>query len=211
MRCHATISDLPAGIDLAIIATNAASTPDLVAQCGLANIKAAVVISAGFGETGATGAALEKAMLENARRYKVRLLGPNCLGIMRPSSGLNATFARGSARAGSLGLISQSGAVCTALLDWAIPNDVGFSSIVSLGASADVDFGELIDYLVNDPATAHILLYIEGVRDARRFVSALRAAARIKPVILMKVGRYAAGSRAIQSHTGAMVGGDDVF
>ena len=211
VRCHATIGDLPAGIDLAIIATNAASTPDLVAQCGLANIKAAVVISAGFGETGATGAALEKAMLENARRYKVRLLGPNCLGIMRPSSGLNATFARGSARAGSLGLISQSGAVCTALLDWAIPNDVGFSSIVSLGASADVDFGELIDYLVNDPATAHILLYIEGVRDARRFVSALRAAARIKPVILMKVGRYAAGSRAIQSHTGAMVGGDDVF
>lgn len=211
VRCYATVGELPPDIDLAIIATPAASAPDLVAQCGRAGIKAAVVISAGFGETGAAGAALEKAMIASARRHNIRILGPNCLGIMRPAGGLNATFARGSARAGSLGLISQSGAVCTALLDWATPNDVGFSSIVSLGASADVDFGELIDYLANDPATAHILLYIEGVRDARRFTSALRAAARIKPVILMKVGRYPAGSRAIQSHTGALVGGDDVF
>ena len=211
VECFASVADLPAGVELAVIATPAPTAPDLIEQCGRAGIKAAVVISAGFGETGAAGAALEQAMLANARRNNIRLLGPNCLGIMRPSSGLNATFARGTARAGSLGLISQSGAVCTALLDWAAPNHVGFSSIVSLGASTDVDFGELIDYLVSDPATAHILLYIEGVRDARRFVSALRAAARIKPVILMKVGRYPAGSRAIQSHTGAMVGSDDVF
>lgn len=209
--CFASVADLPRGVELAVIATPAPTAPELIEQCGRAGIKAAVVISAGFGETGAAGAALEQSMLANARRHGIRLLGPNCLGIMRPSSGLNATFARGAARTGSLGLISQSGAVCTALLDWAAPNHVGFSSIVSLGASTDVDFGELIDYLVSDPATAHILLYIEGVRDARRFVSALRAAARIKPVILMKVGRYPAGSRAIQSHTGAMVGGDDVF
>jgi acetyltransferase len=211
VRCVPSISDLPQPVDLAVIATPAPTAPALIEQCGRAGVRAAVVIGAGFGETGAAGAALERAMLENARRHKIRLLGPNCLGIMRPSSGLNATFARGAARAGSLGLISQSGAVCTALLDWATPHRVGFSSIVSLGASTDVDFGELIDYLVNDPATAHILLYIEGVRDARRFVSALRAAARVKPVILMKVGRYPDGSRAIKSHTGAMVGTDDVF
>ncbi len=211
LRCYASIADLPERADLAVIATPASTAPQLIEECGRAGIRAAVVISAGFGETGAAGSVLEQAMLENARRHNLRLLGPNCLGIMRPSSGLNATFARGSARAGSLGLISQSGAVCTALLDWAAPNDVGFSSIVSLGASSDLDFGELIDYLVNDAATAHILLYIEGVRDARRFVSALRAAARVKPVILMKVGRYPSGSRAIKSHTGAMVGSDDVF
>lgn len=211
VRCYPSVADLPPGIDLAVIATPAPSAPDLIDQCGLAGIRSAVVISAGFGETGETGKALERRMLENARRHNLRILGPNCLGLMRPDSGMNATFARGAAHSGSLGLISQSGAVCTALIDWALPNRIGFSSIVSLGASCDVDFGELIDYLVNDPATAHILLYIEGVRDARRFVGALRAAARVKPVILMKVGRYPAGSRAIQSHTGAMVGTDDVF
>jgi acetyltransferase len=211
VRCYPSIGSVPGKVDLAVIVTPAATAPELIDECGRAGVRAAVVISAGFGETGTAGAALEKAMLENARRHQLRLLGPNCLGIMRPSSGLNATFARGNARAGSLGLISQSGAVCTALIDWAVPNGIGFSSIVSLGASTDVDFGELIDYLVNDPATAHILLYIEGVRDARRFVSALRAAARVKPVVLMKVGRYPAGSRAVQSHTGAMVGADDVF
>lgn len=209
--CFPSVAALPAPVDLAVIATPAPTAPDLIEQCGRAGIRSAVVISAGFAETGATGAALERAMLDSARRHRLRLLGPNCLGIMRAAHGFNATFARGAPLAGSLGLISQSGAVCTALIDWAIPNRVGFSSIVSLGASCDLDFGELIDYLVNDPATAHILLYIEGVRDARHFVSALRAAARVKPVILMKVGRYAAGSRAIKSHTGAMVGGDDVF
>jgi len=130
---------------------------------------------------------------------------------MRPELGLNATFARGAALPGSLGLVAQSGAVCTAMLDWARPNQVGFSSVVSLGGSTDVDFGEIIDYLLEDPKTEHILLYIEGVRNARRFVSALRAAARVKPVIVMKVGRHPAGSRAAVSHTGAIVGLDDVF
>lgn len=211
VRCVPTVAELPGPVDLAVIVTPAAAVPALIDACGRAGVRAAVVISAGFGETGAEGAALERAMLATARRHGIRLLGPNCLGIMRPACGLNATFARGMPHPGSLGLISQSGAVCTALIDWALPNGIGFSSIVSLGASTDVDFGELIDYLVNDPATAHILLYIEGVRDARRFLSALRAAARIKPVILMKVGRFPAGSRAVKSHTGAMVGGDDVF
>ena len=209
--CHASIAALPQRPDLAVIATPSRTVPDLIEQCGVAGVSAAIVISAGFGETGPEGRSLERTMLERARKHGVRVLGPNCLGLMRPSLGLDATFAHGGALPGSLGLISQSGAVCTAMLDWARPNRIGFSSVVSLGASVDLDFGELIDYLVEDAKTDHILLYIEGVRDARRFVSALRAAARVKPVILMKVGRHTAGARAAVSHTGAIVGLDDVF
>jgi acetyltransferase len=209
--CFPAIGDVPERVDLAVIATPASTVPGIIEQCGAAGVRAAVVISAGFSESGPAGAKLERALLENARRHRLRVLGPNCLGIMRPDVGLNATFARGHARPGSLGLIAQSGAVCTAMLDWAAAHDVGFSCVVSLGGSTDVDFGEIVDYLVNDPKTEHILLYIEGVRDARRFVSALRAAARVKPVILMKVGRQPAGSRAAVSHTGALVGADDVF
>jgi acetyltransferase len=209
--CLPAIGEVPRRVDLAVIATPAATVPGIIEQCGAAGVRAAVVVSAGFSESGPAGAALERALLENARRHRLRVLGPNCLGIARPDIGLNATFAHGHARPGSLGLISQSGAVCTAMLDWAAAREVGFSSVVSLGGSTDVDFGELVDYLVNDPKTAHILLYVEGVRDARRFVSALRAAARVKPVILMKAGRHPAGSRAAVSHTGALVGADDVF
>lgn len=211
LRCHPSIGDVPRRIDLAVIATPPATVPDLIAQCGAAGVRAAVVITAGFSETGAAGMKLERALLENARRHRLRVLGPNCLGLMRPALGLNATFAQGIALPGSLGLVSQSGAVCTAMLDWARPNGVGFSSVVSLGGSTDLDFGEIVDYLVTDPKTEHILLYVEGVRDARRFVSGLRAAARVKPVILMKVGKHPVGSRAASSHTGAIVGLDDVF
>ena len=209
--CFDAIGRVPPRVDLAVVATPPRTVPDVIEQCGRAGVRAAVVITAGFSEAGSEGAKLERAMLENARRHRLRLVGPNCLGLMRPALGLNATFARGTPLPGSLGLISQSGAICTALLDWARPNKVGFSSVVSLGGSTDVDFGEIIDYLVEDAKTEHILLYIEGVRSARRFVSALRAAARVKPVILMKVGRHPAGSRAAVSHTGAIVGLDDVF
>ncbi|MEO8719177.1 MAG: acetate--CoA ligase family protein, partial [Burkholderiales bacterium] len=209
--CFNAIGKVPARVDLAVIATPAASVPEIIEQCGRSGVRAAVVISAGFSEIGPAGAKLERALLENARRHRLRLVGPNCLGLMRPALGLNATFARGAALPGSLGLVAQSGAVCTAMLDWARPNGIGFSSVVSLGGSTDVDFGEIIDYLIEDPATEHILLYIEGVRSARRFVSALRAAARVKPVILQKVGRHPEGSRAAVSHTGAIVGLDDVF
>ncbi len=211
VACYASVEQLPQRVDLAVIATPAATVPGIIEQCGSAGVRAAVVISAGFSETGPEGAKLERALLENARRNQLRLVGPNCIGLVRPALGLNATFARSKALPGSLGLISQSGAVCAAMLDWAEPNHVGFSSVVSLGGSVDLDFGELIDYLANDPATEHILLYIEGIRDARRFLSSLRAAARMKPVILMKVGRHPAGSRAAVSHTGAIVGADDVF
>jgi acetyltransferase len=211
VACFDAIGKVPSRVDLAVIATPPRAVPEVIEQCGRAGVRSAVVITAGFSEVGPAGAKLERALLENARRHRLRVVGPNCLGLMRPELGLNATFARGTPYAGSLGLISQSGAICTALLDWARPHKVGFSSVVSLGGSTDVDFGEIIDYLVEDPKTEHILLYIEGVRSARRFVSALRAAARVKPVILMKVGRHPAGSRAAVSHTGAIVGMDDVF
>ena len=209
--CFPSIGEVPRRVDLAVIATPAPTVPGIINACGAAGVRAAVVISAGFSDSGPAGAKLERALLENARRHRLRVLGPNCLGIMRPGIGLNATFARGHATPGALGLVSQSGAVCTAMLDWAAARGVGFSCVASLGGSTDVDFGEIVDYLLYDPKTEHILLYIEGVRDARRFMSALRAAARVKPVILMKVGRHPAGSRAVVSHTGAMVGGDDVF
>jgi acetyltransferase len=209
--CFPSPERLPQRVDLAVVATPAATVPDVIEQCGRAGVRAAVVISAGFSETGPAGAKLERALVENARRWGLRVIGPNCLGILRPALGMNATFARSRALTGSLGLISQSGAVCAAMLDWAEPNGVGFSSVVSLGGSVELDFGEIIDYLANDAVTEHILLYIEGIRDARRFLSSLRAAARVKPVILMKVGRHPAGSRAAVSHTGAIVGSDDVF
>ncbi len=209
--CVPSIAALGQRVDLAVIATPAASVPDIIEQCGVAGIPAAVVITAGFSESGPEGAGLEARLLAAARRHGVRVLGPNCIGLMRLPLGLNATFARGHALAGSLALVSQSGAVCTAMLDWATSNGVGFSSVISLGGSTDVDFGEVVDYLAADEKTEHILLYIEGVRDGRRLVGSLRAAARMKPVILMKVGRHPAGSRAAVSHTGAIVGKDDVF
>ena len=211
VKSYRSIAEVRHPVDLAVIATPPVTVPGVIEECGRAGARSAVVITAGFSEVGLEGAALERALLASAKRYGLRLLGPNCLGLMRPGIGLNATFARGNAKAGSLAIVSQSGAICTALLDWARPNNVGFSSVVSLGGSADLDFGELIDYLTYDPKTEQILLYIEGIRSARRFVSALRAAARTKPVIVMKAGRHPIGVRAAVSHTGALVGADDVF
>jgi acetyltransferase len=211
VKSYPSIAELRYPVDLAVIATPPETVPGVIEECGRAGARSAVVITSGFSETGPAGAQLERALLASARRYGLRLLGPNCLGLMRPGIGLNATFAHGNAKPGSLAIVSQSGAVCTALLDWARPSNVGFSSVVSLGGSADLDFGELIDYLTYDPKTQQILLYIEGIRNARRFVSSLRAAARTKPVIVMKAGRHPTGVRAAVSHTGALVGADDVF
>ena len=208
---YASLEQIEGKVDLAVVATPAATVPDIIEACGKRGVRAAVILTAGFGETGAAGVALEKQVEETARRYGLRFIGPNCLGVMRPSIGLNATFNKGNAIPGRLALVSQSGALCTAILDWAGVNDVGFSSVISMGASADVDFGEILDFLLNDPQTDSILLYIEGIRQARGFMSALRAAARVKPVIVVKVGRHASGVKAAQSHTGALVGGDDVF
>ena len=211
VRAYATIADIGEPVELVVIATPPQTVPGIIESCGIHGVKAAVIITAGFGEAGQEGEALERALLENARRYGIRLIGPNCLGIMRPSIGLNATFNKGGANTGNIAFISQSGALCTAILDWAQHNDVGFSSVVSMGSSTDVDFGEILDYLVSDANTHSILMYIEGIRNSRRFMSALRAAARFKPVILVKVGRHEAGSRAALSHTASLVGADDVF
>jgi acetyltransferase len=205
------LQDLPAPVDLAVIVTPAASVPGVIEDAARRGIKAAVVLSSGFGESGPEGRKLQQEMLAAAKRGGVRVLGPNCLGLMRTDAGLNATFARTPARPGRLALVSQSGAVCTAILDWAHHALVGFTSVVSLGGAADVDFGEILDFLVADPQTDAILLYIEGIHDARRFMSALRVASRVKPVVALKVGRYASGSRAASSHTGALVGSDAVF
>jgi acetyltransferase len=210
-RAYGTIEETGAPVELAVICTEAETVPDIIESCGKHGVRAAVVLSAGFSEVGARGAALERAMLVNAKTYGVRIIGPNCLGMMRPAIGLNATFFKGSIKSGDLALVSQSGALCTAILDWAPANDIGFSSVVSMGAASDVDFGEILDYLASDVRTSSILIYVEGIRKARGFMSALRAAARSKPVFVIKVGRHDAGSRAVMSHTGALVGSDDVF
>ncbi|MGD8498719.1 MAG: bifunctional acetate--CoA ligase family protein/GNAT family N-acetyltransferase, partial [Chromatiales bacterium] len=210
-KSYATVEAIGKPVDLAVIATPARTVPPIVHQCGEAGVKSIVVPSAGFKEAGSQGVHLQEALMEEARRYRMRVLGPNCLGIMRPDIGLNATFSNNIADAGNLALVSQSGALCTAMLDWAQKHGIGFSSVVSLGDVADLDFGEVLDYLAMDGKTRAILLYIEGIRDARNFMSGLRAAARLKPIIVMKAGRFAEGSRAVLSHTGALVGADDIF
>ncbi len=208
---YASVALIPETVELAVICTPAPTVPGIIAACGQRGIQAAVVLSAGFAEIGEAGANIQREMLANARAHGVRIIGPNCLGIMHTSSGLNATFFNGRVKPGKLALVSQSGALCTAILDYAPAHDIGFSTVVSMGASADVDFGEVLDYLANDPRTESILIYIEGIQKARNFMSSLRAAARSKPVFVIKVGRHEAGSRAARSHTGALVGADDVF
>jgi acetyltransferase len=210
-RCYASAGELPAVPELALIATPAPTVVSIMQACGQHGIRHAIVLSAGFREVGEQGMALEDALVAVARQYGIRFIGPNCLGIQRPSIGLNATFSQGVTQAGDLALVSQSGALCTAMLDWAETNGIGFSSVISTGASADLDFGEILDYLAVDTQTKGILLYIEGIRDARRFMSALRATARFKPIVLVKVGRHATGAKAVMSHTGALVGSDAVF
>lgn len=211
-RAYPNVKEVPAGnIDLAIVMTPAATVPAIIGDCGARGIRGAIVMSAGFREAGAKGRALENQVVRQARKHGLRFIGPNCLGVIRTRSRLNATFGEASALPGRVAVISQSGALCTAILDWAQERQVGFSTLVSTGIGADVDFGEILDYLARDPGTDSILLYIEGIHDARRFMSALRAAARAKPVVVMKAGRHAEGSRAAASHTGALVGSDDVF
>ncbi len=210
-QAYKSIEEIGARVELAVIATRAQTLPQLIEQCGRSGVRNVIVISSGFSESGHVGAAIERKMLEIARSYNVRILGPNCLGIIRPDLGLNATFAKISAQAGNLALVSQSGAMCSAVLDWAKANQVGFSSVISIGATADVDFGEILDYLIYDSRTHYILMYVEGIRNARRFMSALRSAARIKPIILLKAGRHEAGSAAAATHSGMAAVSDSVF
>ncbi len=211
IKAYADISSVPAKVDLAVIATPAPSVPDVIAQCVDAGVPAAIVISAGFKELGLAGAELERRVLEQARRGNMKLIGPNCLGVMNPLTGLNATFAGAMAQPGNVAFLSQSGALCTAILDWSLREHVGFSAFVSTGSMLDIGWGELIDYLGNDPRTRSILIYMESIGDARAFLSAARETALHKPIIVIKAGRTDAAAKAAASHTGALTGSDEVL
>ena len=211
VACYPNVSSLPESLDLAVVVTPAATVPGVVRECVDAGVRAAVVISAGFKEHGAEGAALERQIQAELRRGSMRLVGPNCLGIMNPALGLNATFAQDIARAGNVAFLSQSGALLTAVLDWSFREQVGFSAIVSTGSMVDVGWGDLISFYGDDPPTQSILVYMESVGDARSFLSAAREVALSKPIIVIKAGRSAAASKAASSHTGAMTGSDEVF
>jgi len=206
------VESLPLTPDLAVICTPAATVPGLIAELGARGTRAAIVLTAGLTDQHLDdGRDLQQAMLDAARPHVLRVLGPNCLGLMVPSLGLNASFAHIDAMPGGVALLHQSGALCTALLDWARSNNIGFSHFVSLGDSADVDFGDLLDYLGGDPDAHAILMYVESIKHARKFMSAARAAARNKPVVVVKAGRVEEGARAAASHTGALAGSDDVY
>ncbi|MEQ8230258.1 MAG: CoA-binding protein, partial [Gammaproteobacteria bacterium] len=209
MPCFANAAALPEAPDLVVIATPPEGIPDTIAAFGARGTRAAVVISAGF--NGAANAALRERLLAAARPHLLRINGPNCLGVIAPGAGLNASFAHLRPATGGIAFVAQSGAMITSILDWAAPRGIGFSLLASLGDKADVDFGDMLDYLADDRDTRAILLYIEAVTDARKFMSAARAAARSKPVIVVKTGRHAAGARAAASHTGALAGSDAVY
>lgn len=211
-RAYADVAQLPQTTDLAVIATPPATLPQLIADLGARGTRAAVVITGGVSRVpDADGVNLRQAMCEVARPYVLRILGPNCVGLLVPGIGLNASFAHTSAAAGSLAFVSQSGGLTTAVLDWARSRGIGFSHFISLGDMADVDFGDVIDYLASDPKTQAILLYAESITAARKFMSAARAAARNKPVLVVKAGRAPEGAKAAASHTGALAGADDVY
>lgn len=210
VSCYPSLEDVPAVVDLAVIATPAATVPGTIRQCVERGVPAAIIISAGFSELGTEGRKLEQQIRDTARG-RMRIVGPNCLGIIHPGSGLNASFAAAMPPAGRVALLSQSGAICTSILDWAREQHVGFSSFVSVGTMLDVDFADLLDYFGDDPDTRSIVLYMESVGDVRKFFSAARAVARSKHVIVVKAGRHEAGARAAASHTGAMAGSDAVF
>jgi acetyltransferase len=211
IKAYPSIKDVPDQVDLAVIVTPSTSIPGLVAECVDSGVKGAIVISAGFKETGPDGVELERRMLENARKGGLRIVGPNCLGVMSPVSGLNATFAAGMAHKGNVAFISQSGALCTAVLDWSFKEDVGFSHFVSVGSMLDVDWGDLIYYLGDDPHTESIVIYMETIGDARSFISSAREVASSKPIIVIKPGRTEGAARAAASHTGSLTGSDEVL
>lgn len=211
IKAYPTIGEVPESVDLAVIATPAPTVPGIIAECVRAGVRGAIIISAGFKERGPEGVELERQVLEEARRGRMRLIGPNCLGAMMPPSGLNATFAATIARPGNVAFISQSGALCTAVLDWSLREQVGFSAFISIGSMLDVGWGDLIDYLGNDRRTQAILLYMESIGDAAGFLSAAREVALTKPIIVIKGGRTAEAAHAAASHTGSLAGSDEVL
>ncbi|OGG56342.1 MAG: acetyl CoA synthetase subunit alpha [Candidatus Handelsmanbacteria bacterium RIFCSPLOWO2_12_FULL_64_10] len=211
IKAYPNVGALPEPADLAVVVTPAATVPGIIGECADAGVKGAIVISAGFKECGAEGVEMERQILAQARRGHVRVIGPNCLGVMSPITGLNATFASAMARPGNVGFISQSGALCTAILDWSFRTEVGFSHFISVGSMVDVGWGDLIDYLGDDARTQSIVIYMESIGDARAFLSAAREVALTKPIIVIKAGRTAQAAQAAASHTGALTGSDDAL
>ena len=211
IKAYSTIFDVPEKIDLAVIATPASTVPKIISDSVDAEIKGAIIISAGFKEIGEKGIALEQEIIQQAQRGKIRIIGPNCLGVMNPISGLNATFASKMARPGNVGFISQSGALCTAILDWSFQENVGFSAFISIGSMLDISWGDLIYYLGDDPQTKSIIIYMESIGNARSFLSAAREVALTKPIIVIKAGRTPAAAKAAASHTGSLAGSDAVL
>jgi len=210
IKAYPSIRDLPDKVDLVVVVTPADTVPDIIAESVELGIPAAIVISAGFKEFGEHGKELERQIAQSIRG-KMRLIGPNCLGVMNPVRGLNATFAHSVARPGNVAFISQSGALCTAVLDWSLRENVGFSAFVSIGSMLDVDWGDLVDYFGSDPRTNSIVIYMESIGDARSFLSAAREVSLTKPVIVIKAGRTAEAAKAAASHTGALTGSDEVL
>jgi acetyltransferase len=211
-KAYAKVNDLPVVADLAVICTPPATIPGLITELGACGTKAAIVLTAGLGVIkNRQGVSLKQAMLASAKPYLLRILGPNCVGLLVPGIGLNASFAHTNAAPGKIAFVSQSGALVTGVLDWAKSRDIGFSKFISVGDSADIDFGDVLDYLASDADTHAILLYMEDVQHARKFMSAARAAARSKPVLVVKAGRAPEGAKAAASHTGALAGSDDVY
>jgi acetyltransferase len=211
VKTYARIEDIRDKVDLAIIATPAKTVPGIVENCGKAGVSGVLLISAGFAEAGAEGKELMQQIRESIRKYKMRLIGPNCLGFIKPSIKFNASFASKMALPGKIAFISQSGALCTAILDWSIKQNVGFSHFVSIGSMMDVSFNDLIDYFGTDSQTNSIVIYMESLTNARRFLSAARAFARNKPIIVLKAGKSSEGAQAAMSHTGSLAGNDFVF
>lgn len=211
VKAYPNIASVPEPVDLVIVATPASTVPGVIRECVDAGVKGAIIISAGFKEVGERGIQLEQQILKEARRNQMRIIGPNCLGVMNPVSGLNATFANKMAQPGNVGFISQSGALCTSILDWSLRENVGFSAFISIGSMLDVNWGDLIYYLGDDAATHSIVIYMESIGDARSFLSAAREVTFTKPIIVIKAGRTEAAAAAAASHTGALTGSDEVL
>ena len=211
IKTYKSVEDVPDKIDLAIITTPASTVPDLVESCGKNGIPGVLLISAGFAEIGEAGVVLLNKVQEVIKKYNIRLIGPNCLGFIKPSINLNASFANKSALDGNIAFISQSGALCTAVLDWSLKAKVGFSYFVSIGSMINVSFHDLIDFFGNDPKTSSIVIYMESLADAKSFLSAARNIGKTKPIIVLKAGRSSEGAQAAMSHTGTLAGNDSVF
>jgi acetyltransferase len=211
IKAYPDIKSVPEQVDLAIVVTPADTVPKVIQECVDAGARGAIIISAGFKERGSHGLELERQVLETARKGNMRLVGPNCLGVMIPRTGLNATFAGAMARPGNVAFLSQSGALCTSVLDWSFEENVGFSAFISVGSMLDVNWGDLISFLGDDPHTSSIIIYMESIGDARSFLSAAREVSYIKPIIVIKAGRTEAAAQAAASHTGSLTGSDEVL